>query len=428
MAGVKVRFKMNNNEIRTDYINLTHILSFATLCIAQTFHVSSVIYFLIDIPIILMVTFKIKKFIKTLLCKSVYSITAILLFIVIAMTVGGVINGVSLGNAIYGAYKYFRGFVFFYCVLAFGDSKSVKQTFKIFNCIFWINIVLTLIEFFLLGINQDLLGGIFGLVMGVNQYTNLYFVIISVYCIEKIVCHDAEGSEYKRVLIISVLMLAVAALAEIKFFFAEFVLLFMVAYLCLPQKPQTFLGVALILICVIVFYNLLIRMFPEFSTLIGELRRGGLARLIDLQKHYSTDYDIGRAAVFSYSNKYLLPNRWNRLFGMGIGNVTSSNFVDNSFWLKNQGTHYDQFYTSYLYNEQGMIGFLLYCLIYVELLKIGIKSLFFTRTRKYGTMLIMMVTGGIMIFIYNMAMYSQLSFIIFWALAVLVRKCTNSFS
>ncbi|MCQ4833294.1 hypothetical protein, partial [Hungatella sp. SL.1.14] len=114
---------------------------------------------------------------------------------------------------------------------------------KIFNCIFWINIVLTLIEFFLLGINQDLLGGIFGLVMGVNQYTNLYFVIISVYCIEKIVCHDAEGSEYKRVLIISVLMLAVAALAEIKFFFAEFVLLFMVAYLCLPQKPQTFFGV-----------------------------------------------------------------------------------------------------------------------------------------------------------------------------------------
>ena len=113
---------------------------------------------------------------------------------------------------------------------------------------------------------------------------------------------------------------------------------------------------------------------------------------------------------------------------MGIGNVTSSNFVDNSFWLKNQGTHYDQFYTSYLYNEQGMIGFLLYCLIYVELLKIGIKSLFFTRTRKYGTMLIMMVTGSIMIFIYNMAMYSQLSFIIFWALAVLVRKCTNSFS
>ena len=42
MAGVKVRFKMNNNEIRTDYINLTLILSFATLCIAQTFHVSSV--------------------------------------------------------------------------------------------------------------------------------------------------------------------------------------------------------------------------------------------------------------------------------------------------------------------------------------------------------------------------------------------------
>ena len=49
---------------------------------------------------------------------------------------------------------------------------------------FWINFVLTFVEFFVFGINQDLLGGIFGLVIGVNQYTNLYFVIISVYCIQ----------------------------------------------------------------------------------------------------------------------------------------------------------------------------------------------------------------------------------------------------
>lgn len=44
--------------------------------------------------------------------------------------------------------------------------------------------VLTLIEYFLLGIIQDLLGGVFGLERGVNQYTNL-FLLLLVYIVLK---------------------------------------------------------------------------------------------------------------------------------------------------------------------------------------------------------------------------------------------------
>ena len=145
--------------------------------------------------------------------------------------------------------------------------------------------------------------------------------------------------------------------------------------------------------------------------------------MVDLQRHYSTYYDIGRAVIFSYSNRYLLPKSINQIFGMGIGNVTSSNIVNNSFWIKNQDTHYDQFYTAYLYNEQGIVGFVLYCLIYIELLVLGIRALMNINTKKYGVMLILLVVGCVMIFAYNMAIYSQLTFIIYWALAILVKKC-----
>ena len=68
--------------------------------------------------------------------------------------------------------------------MALVDSKSIHRTYNLLKVMFWINFVLTFVEFFVFGINQDLLGGIFGLVIGVNQYTNLYFVIISVYCIQ----------------------------------------------------------------------------------------------------------------------------------------------------------------------------------------------------------------------------------------------------
>jgi len=422
MIRTKLKFKINRCEIRTDYINLTLFMSFVTLFVAQTFHVPSVIYFLIDVPIVLLIKNNLKKFSNVLLQRQIIPITITLTLVFVFMLFGSVANKVPLENVIYGIYKYFRGFLFFFATLALVDSKSIHRTYNLLKVMFWINFVLTFVEFFVFGINQDLLGGIFGLVIGVNQYTNLYFVIISVYCIEKIVNRDGSTKENNRTLIISALMLAIAAFAEMKYFFAEFIILFLVAYLCLPKKPKSIISMLAIIICIVIFYNVLIKMFPEFATLLNELKKGGLSRLIDLQRHYSTDYDIGRAVVFSYSNQYLLPNEWNHLIGMGVGNVTSSGIVNNDFWIENQMTHYDQFYTSYLYNEQGIVGFILYCLIFVELFLIGTKALLKNRARKYGTMLMMLVCGCIMIFAYNMALYSQLNFVAFWALAVLVKN------
>lgn len=423
MSKLNLKIKFNRYEIRTDYINLVIFMSFFTLFVAQTFHVSSAIYFLIDVPIVVMILKNLNKILDVLVRRPIMPITLTLAIVFIFMLIGSVVNNVPVGNVVFGVYKYYRGFFFFFAVLAIADDESLKRTFSFLQVIFWINFVMTLVEFFVLGINQDLLGGIFGLVKGVNQYTNLYFVIVSVYCIEKIVNRDVNSKELKQTFVMSALMLAVAAFAEMKYFFAEFLLLLLIAYLCLPKKPKSILGIGLIIISIVVFYNILIHMFPEFATLFDELKRGGFARLVDLQRHYSTDYDMGRAVVFKYSNQYLLPNKWNRLIGMGVGNVASSNMVNNSFWLKNQMTHYDQFYTSYLYNEQGMIGFILYCLVYIELFIIGLKSLLNKKTRKYGTILIMLVFGCILIFVYNMALYSQFCFIAFWALAIIVKKC-----
>lgn len=423
MSNLNLKFKLDRYEIRTDYINLTIFMSFVVLFVAQTFYVPSVIYFLIDVPIVLMIIKNLNRFLNVLVWKSIIPITLTLAIVFVFMLIGSIANNVPFGNVVYGMYKYYRGFFFFFSTLALADSTNENRTYSIFKVIFWINVLLTVVEFFLWGINQDLLGGIFGMVMGVNQYTNLFFVIISIYCIEKILSRDVNRKEFNQVFIMSVCMFAIAAMAEIKYFFVEFLILLLIAYLGLKKSLKSVISIFLIVVGIVVFYNLLIIMFPEFSNLVNELKRGGFVRLANLQRHYSTDNDIGRAVIFKYSNKYLLPNEKNRLIGMGIGSVSSSSMVKNSFWLKNQMTHYDQFYTSYLYNEQGIIGFLLYCLIYFEIIIIGLKALIKEKKRKYGTMLIMLVCGCVMIFVYNMAIYSQLCFIAFWALAVLVKKC-----
>lgn len=51
MSKSNMKFKLYRYEVGIDYINLTLFMSFATLFVAQTFHAPSIIYFLIDVPI-----------------------------------------------------------------------------------------------------------------------------------------------------------------------------------------------------------------------------------------------------------------------------------------------------------------------------------------------------------------------------------------
>lgn len=69
-------------------------------------------------------------------------------------------------------------------------------------------------------------------------------------------------------------MLAVSALAEIKYYFAEFLILFMIAYFCMPKKPKALIGILMAIVCIVVFYNILIRNFPEFKGLVSDLKMG----------------------------------------------------------------------------------------------------------------------------------------------------------
>ena len=56
-----MKFKLYRYEVGIDYINLTLFMSFATLFVAQTFHAPSIIYFLIDVPIMVMMLKNFKK-------------------------------------------------------------------------------------------------------------------------------------------------------------------------------------------------------------------------------------------------------------------------------------------------------------------------------------------------------------------------------
>lgn len=415
-------FKFGKHEIKIDLINWTLILSFTTIFLEQACGASGLIYFLIDIPIVAMLMTKAKTIYRFVWNKTVMSITIVVLLSFLSAFVGAVINHSNIINTIYGFYKFFRGFVFFYCVFALVNDASIERSKKLFKYIFNTNVVFTIFQLLVLHINQDNLGGFFGIIVGVNQYTNLFFVVISVYCIAKIMLFDIPKDERRNNLLILIIMLGIAAAAEIKFFFVEIIILLSITYIFSRKKFRSTLIFAFIVIIVILSYNLLISMFPKFANLVNELRRGGINRLIGLQRHYSSDIDIGRAVIFAFSNRHFLTNQQSRLFGLGIGNITSSSFVNNIFWRMNNITHYDQFSTSNIYIEQGIIGFALYVAFYMMMIINALHSLKKKRNTQYASMLIMAVLSSMLMFVYNNSLLSQLCFINYWFLAVILRK------
>lgn len=78
MTNTRIDFKLNGRNLRTDLINITILLSFLTVCLIQTFQFSSILYFLIDVPILIMIALNLKKFTNVLLNRQVIVITVLL--------------------------------------------------------------------------------------------------------------------------------------------------------------------------------------------------------------------------------------------------------------------------------------------------------------------------------------------------------------
>jgi hypothetical protein len=81
--------------------------------------------------------------------------------------------------------------VAFAAFCAFMDTDDVKEFLGFFDKLFWINIIVSLVQYALLEKRGDYLGGIFGVSQGCNGYSNVFFVIV----LTKSVVMYMEGRE-----------------------------------------------------------------------------------------------------------------------------------------------------------------------------------------------------------------------------------------
>lgn len=317
---------------------------------------------------------------------------------------------------LWGLRNNFRFFVVFFAFAAFLKPDDIRGYFKLFDTLFWVNVVVSLYQYFFMNLSGDHLGGLFSTEAGGNGYTNIYFIIV----LTKDLLLYIEKKEPLATCVSKCLAaLLIAAFAELKFFFVEFVLMIGLVVLFAKFSWRKLLVILGGIGAAVAFSALLVAIFPNFEgffTLDWFMEVGGS------DKGYTSAGDLNRLNAISRINELWLRTGWQRLFGLGLGNCDTATyaFLNTPFYEAYGDMHYTWLSYAHMYLECGWIGLIFYfgffVLVYFSVLKIEKRSEGITKT--YCRMSRILALMCMVIAIYNSSLRTEAGYMMYFALAV----------
>ena len=254
---------------------------------------------------------------------------------------------------LWGMRNNFRFYLYFLLSIVVMREADLKSFYKILDVFLILNVILVSYQYWVLDTSQDLLGGFFGTVFGCNGYMNIFLVIVSAKA-------TLEYLNKKRTLWSCLLVFAaslyIAALAEMKFFFAEIFIILAAASLVTKfsmKKLGIILGGGILAVLGI---NLLILIFPYWSDTFSLT---GFISVASDSSGYTSSGDLNRlTGVFTLAERYL--NSWHEIvFGLGLGNCDYSDAVaalTTPFYTRYSWLHYTWMSTTFIFVELGIVG------------------------------------------------------------------------
>ena len=201
---------------------------------------------------------KLDQFSKTLLY-----LVCIYFFILL---VNYIIQYQSIFYFLWGVRNNFRGYILFFATIFYFDKDDITSIFSIIDKIFYLNIVIMGIQFFFLGYSQDNLGGIFGVESGCNGYLNLFF------CIKFAIDYVRYSYKEKKLSLIilnTMLMLIFSAMAELKFFYVEMIILLVCGSLITRFSFKKVFFIFGIILSFFIGWKVFITVFPDIDLSIS---------------------------------------------------------------------------------------------------------------------------------------------------------------
>lgn len=271
-------------------------------------------------------------------------------FFVLYTLVVYLLNYQSAVYYLWGFRNTFRYYVAFLAFAIYLRQRDAGSFLKLMDTLFWINAAVTFVQFFLLGLRQDYLGGIFGVERGCNGNSMIFFAIV----LSKSILSYMNGREKALPCFLKcALSLVIAAMAELKMYFLMFVLILALAALFTRFSLRKFWVLFASSILVIIGSTLLAALFGPNNQLT-------LERIIALitAPNYATTTDLGRFTAIPTIARTILTELPEQLFGLGLGNCETSSFAicNTPFYQAHAHLHYTWFSSAFLFLETGFIG------------------------------------------------------------------------
>lgn len=399
-------------------IRVTHLLYFILIysllfvTIRDFFHIPSFTRYFMDIFLIigLLFTYKTDK-IKIVRSKYFYKFFC---FYILYLALSYIVLFQSPFYFINGLMRLFRFYLFFMLCVIWMKKEDVDKIIKILKYLFYINFFVTLYQYFILNINGDYLGGIFGISKGCNGYSNIFLIVWASVSLMDFI-HNRK--KLWNVIIDIVMILIIAVLASIKFFFIEFMIagLIIVFYTKFSFKKLFFLILSSLALLSCMY--LLTIVFPndrQIFTVDEFLNYAG-------GSGYNASGSINRSTFMDFVNDNFLTDGFSRLFGLGLGNCDYSgmDLMTSQFYINNFLTRYYWFSSAHVYLEQGLIGLVLYLSFfgYITICSLRYINKNSIKNYYYGIAIIIALES-IVVFLYNQSMTQESAYIMYFLMAL----------
>lgn len=343
-----LRYERKQQPVRLLWMMLGLLFSFGTM--TDLLQLPEAVRYSLD-PVWLILLLLMARFSGEICWKEVRGLLCWVLGFFLVSLAGMLVRYQSALYYLWGLRNQFRGYVIFFAAAVFWTRQEENRFWSVMERLFWADILVSLIQFFL-GYRQDFLGGLFGVYSGVNTYTNLFFAIV--------VSHSLVSCLAGREEMLScgckcAAALAVAAMAELKFFFGEFGVILVLAVVFSEASARKFWVVSGGIGAVLAGAALLTALFPGWGDWFSPETFWQVATD---PRGYTASGDLNRLTAVSEINRRFFHGFWEKVFGFGLGNCELSgfSFLTTPFAREYRHLHYHWMSVAFVYLETGWLG------------------------------------------------------------------------
>lgn len=258
----------------------------------------------------------------------------------------------------WGTKNLFKYFIFWFACVLFLKKEDFFLFVKINIVLLFINTLIMTYQGLILQLYCDNVGGLWGTITGVNLYTNIHLLVTNIIAI---VLFTTKRTSFFFVLLIILCSFLQAAVAELKFFFIEFLLIILLNFIICKNKLRSFSLISIGIICLSIgfiwllyFYDNL-QDFFNLSTMLSYSEESYAAR----------GSGLDRTTALPLISTLFLTSIDTFLFGIGLGNAEFTTLY-TPYFVKYYGFYNQHLFShAMLFLETGLIGLILYCSFFI---------------------------------------------------------------